>query len=157
VEYHQRSSTAPRLREDLDDLAAVMPLTTSTRPHVLAPSRRSEKLVRQTASTRSTGQWSCGRCDRVCDSRVILCAHRKFHRCVCALGSGQNDNERCAREPSINCQLRRQSSAGVIPRAKIKTIKMTFVIVLGISARLMKNILECSLEPNVIALSHSRH
>ena len=80
VEYQQPSSTAPRLREDLDDLAVVTPLTTS-RPHVLAPSRRSDKLVRQTAIIRSTEQWACDRCDRVCNSRIGLYARRKFRRC----------------------------------------------------------------------------
>jgi len=44
VEYHQPSSTAPRL-----PLAAMTPLTTS-RPHVLAPSRRSDMFVRQLPS-----------------------------------------------------------------------------------------------------------
>jgi len=38
------------------------------------------------------------------------------------------------REPAIKYDtVLRQSTAGVIPRAKLKTIKMTFVIVLGTS------------------------
>ena len=67
VEYHQPSSTAPRLPQNLGDLAATTPLTT-WRPHVLAPSRRSDKLTRQPPSR---AQRACNRCDRVCYSRLV--------------------------------------------------------------------------------------
>jgi len=76
VEYHRPISTVPRLPDDLGDLVAMTPLTT-LRPHVLAPSRQSDKLVRQTLST---GQWACGCCDHVCDSWIGLYTHRKSHR-----------------------------------------------------------------------------
>jgi len=48
--------------------------------------------------------------------------------------SGGRDNQR-AREPPATCEMvRSHSAAGVLPRAKIKTIKMTLVIVIGIFA-----------------------
>ena len=50
---------------------ASTPLTT-WRPHMLVPSRRSDKIARQTTTIRSTGQWACDRCDRVRGSRIGL-------------------------------------------------------------------------------------
>ena len=59
----------------------VLTRLTTSRPHVLAPSRPSDKLASQLPIIQNTaGQWACDRCDRVCDSRIGLYAHRKAHR-----------------------------------------------------------------------------
>jgi len=67
-------------REVVCACVGVVGLVTASRPHVLALSTRSDKLARQTATIRSTGQWARDRCDRVFDSRISLCARRKFRR-----------------------------------------------------------------------------
>lgn len=44
---------------------------------------------------------------------------------------GEDHRERPPRHMSDDQDSRRASSRGIIPRAKIKTVKMTFVIVFG--------------------------
>lgn len=65
-------------------------------------------------------------CERVRDFIII---YKKYDEGSC---SGEDHRDRHPRHRMSDDQdSRRASSRGIIPRAKIKTVKMTFVIVFG--------------------------
>lgn len=56
--------------------------------------------------------------------------HGDYRECV-FICLGEDHRDRPPRHMSDDQDSRRASSRGIIPRAKIKTVKMTFVIVFG--------------------------
>jgi len=64
-----RASWPSRCRDAIDDFEAT---------HVGAIQTKWQ--ARKTTTVRTTGQWACNRCGRVCQSWIGLYAHRKYHR-----------------------------------------------------------------------------